>query len=505
MKRNTYKYISIGLLIVLTASTLFVLRDTIFPPKTIPKKEIPQKQTRAIPVKKSYLGLIQEAEELIEKQHFPKAANNLSSAIKQKPDQIKPYLLLGEMYVRTQQNDKLTNLIQELGQKFPTEDATAILEARRLIMNHEYEEALKTFTTNQEILPPALSFYHATLLALQNDHETAQEKLKTILSYDKEDHQVADNTEQNEENLQTVSPEILVKAEGLLDIYEQFETISDGKNPHLFALLSKSLSENNEAHLAKEFATNAIKEDVSYIDAWVLRGYASFLLQEYDSALKDLEYAYEIAPERTNTHYFLGLTYLETEQLDKATLFLEKVLDTDFAFSREVRWKLVDLYTKQKKYDKVLELYDELLAESDNPKDYVSPLQMAIEVLNKPETALEFTSKLIKKDPQNFISYNFHAWALIANEQYHEAKETLEQALEIKPDNPGSYLYLGLLYEEQQKFSKALEYYKKSYEFGKDTSEIGITQLAAQKHNQLAEQKNRPTQPQASERDPNSP
>ena len=193
------------------------------------------------------------------------------------------------------------------------------------------------------------------------------------------------------------------------------------------------------------------------------------------------------------------------EAYEKATLFFEKVLDSDFEFQEEIQSKLISLYTRQKEYEKALDIYELLLEDNTNPRDYINPLQLAIEVLNQPQRAIDLAGNLIEKNPENFIGYNFYAWALIANEQYFEAEQTLERALEIKPDNPGSYLYLGLLYEEQQKFPQALEYYKKSYEVGKDGPEAGITQLAAQKHNQLAEQKNRPNQPQAEERAGNSP
>ena len=72
------------------------------------------------------------------------------------------------------------------------------------------------------------------------------------------------------------------------------------------------------------------------------------------------------------THYFLALTLLENQNLEEAALFFEKSLEHDFEFASEIRWKLIEIYTKTKKYDRVVELYQFLIAEkSTEPKQVV--------------------------------------------------------------------------------------------------------------------------------------
>lgn len=479
---------------------------------------------KPIRVQQSFQGKIREAQELIENQYYEKASLLLSDAVTRKPNLLEPYLLLGQVYTETQQAEKLKNVIEILQKKFPGDASIALMETRRLIMTGEFQTIMDSFTANEEQLAPDLMFYYATLLALQNNHEKAKELYQQISEYDTEEVVVTESEEADPLPTEELEPaeseapevpeedsEILIssqlqkKTQALLDTYDEFDLVKDGKNPHLFALFSKTLAQNRELHLAKKFAEESLKEDVRYIDAWVLRGYASLLLGETESALKDLEYANEQAPERSNTHYFLGLAYKEVGRNKEAILYFEKVLENNFEYGDSLREKLIELYIEEKEYEKVIGLYGELLLENSNPKDHIPPLQMAIEVINKPEIALEFTKKLIQQNPDDYLSYNFHAWALIANKRFTEAQSALNTALELKPKNPGSYLYLGLLNEEQDKIPQALEAYKKSYEYGVNGPEIGITRLAAEKHNQLLEQSEKPEAPEAPARSANSP
>src|SRR5690606_34007704 len=42
-----------------------------------------------------------------------------------------------------------------------------------------------------------------------------------------------------------------------------------------------------------------------------------------------------------------------------------------------------------------------------------------------------------------------------------EARTTLERALDLRPDDPGAVLYLGLVYEDLEAYDQALEHYER--------------------------------------------
>lgn len=464
--------------------------------------------THKVPRKISYLGRLKEARKLMAHDYFALASNEVAQALKQKPDYLEPYLILAEIYLRSGDVWKLENLIAEMEKRFPQAPEILTIRTRQLLAARQFGQVLESLRASEN-LSPDLQFYQAVLLALQNDHDGAREILKSLqkLEVSTEDPIVsADGLIDPYEGKVVMTLDTAEKVKALAIVYEEFDNLAEGKNAHLFAELSKVLATYNEGTLARELADVAIKEDVSYIDAWILRGYAHMLLHDFHLAEADLRHAYELDPLRPETQYFLALSLYEEEKYDEAALFFEKALDYDFEFAAEVRWKLLDIFAKQQKYDQVIELYRQLLDYDTDPEKFVSAIHTAVDLLKKPDVALEFSQILYNQDPTDLMAANVHGWALIANEKYVEAGQILEAAQEQDPQNPRTYLNLGLLFEQQDKFEDAKRYYKKCYELGKDNPEfVSIVNLAVEKYNQLIEAEDRPVSPEAPANPPSSP
>jgi tetratricopeptide (TPR) repeat protein len=460
----------------------------------------------------SYIGRIHEAQKLIEHEYYSLASIELSAAIREKPELFEPYFHLSEIYLRTSDFEKLENLIEELRKKFPNRKSDIfVIEGRKLIGEKKFAEAKNILDSVGEKLPPTLRFYQASLLSLQNDHQAAKKILNSLkdLPVEKEGLKISSTGIQANmfENSETLRFETAEKVKQFSEIYDQFDKIIEGKNPHLFAMISKVLAENNEAVLALEFADTAIREDVEYVDAWILRGYSNYLLKNFDNALSDLRHAYELDPLRAETHYFLALVLDETGNEEEAILFFEKSLENDFDFSDRVRWKLVDLFLKKEKYDRVIELYRELLDGESAPDKFINAVHLSIDVLKRPEVALEITEKLLAEKPNDVFTINMYAWALIANKKFHDAELALKKADKIMPENPRTLLNFGLLFEEQNEFSKAKEFYKTAYEIGEKQAPnfSAVTNLAAEKHNKLVNRDENPEAPENLDKQEHSP
>jgi len=471
-----------------------------------PSKQIVLEQKRGIPRTISYIGRIKEAERLIENQYYGLATLEINEAIKAKPNLLRPYLLMAELHLRQNAFSQLQNLIDGLAKRFPENPEVVALEVRKLIAEQEFGEATQILTDDVLAQSATLKFYAALLKSLQNDHQAAEQLLSEVDDLDVESDELA-VSEQGVTDVQKSGKadiEIYEKARRLIAIYEEFTEFTDGKTPHLFALVSKSLAENNESHLAREFAAVALKEDPQYTDGWVLKGYSEFLLQNYDQALLNLKQAYELDPIRPETHYFLALALEKLGQTSEAALFFEKSLEHEFEFSNEVQWKLIEIFTKQKKYDQVVELYREVVQQNPDPNQFVPVIYTSIDILKKPELALEISEDLLEENPTDALALNLHGWALIANKKFAQAEEILEQAKDINATNPRTFLNLGLLAERQEQFAEAIELYKQSYELGKAQPFNSVTNLAADRYNQLLE--SQPPQPlEAPDRQANSP
>ena len=475
--------IVIILLIGVGVAYKFLHKDNVNVPEYNEKKI-----SKGVPREMSVKGKIREAEKLINNLQFSQASILLSLSLSQDPETLRPYELLGEIYLQTHDFEKLENLIKEINKKFPEESTSLILETRKLIAERKFKEVLTVLGNEDKDIPNDLMFYKAVLFALKNDHEKSREILRDLSKIP------VDKNPSDIRNFKVekgfVSDSFSQKVIGLLDVYDDFDEFADGKNPHLFALISKNLAENNEAVLAKEFASIGIKEDPEYIDAWVLRGYSEYLMQDYKNSLKDLYHSYELDPSRPETYYFLALALEKNGDLQESALFFEKSLEFDFDFSAEIRWKLIDIFIAEKKYERVAKLYKELAEEESDSNKFVSATYNLINILKNPKAAIEITETLLEKNPKDILSLNLNAWALIENNSLDEAEIVLEKALELDKTNPRTALNFGILYEAHGDYSLAREWYKKSYEHGKGDGFDDIVNLAADKFNNLVDKEN---------------
>ena len=504
MKKRTFWWLSGGLTVLIIASVFWVFAKPIGHFFSYETSLVTTKKLPGVKRKTSYQGRIREAQKLIENEYFSLATIELSMAIQESPEIIDPYLLLGEIYIRTRDINKLSNLIEQLKQDFPDSPDVSVLEGRKLIVQEAFEEALTFFKNAGDDLSPELEFYYAMLLSLQNDHTKAKEIIAQLQNLATR----SDNWTDSSTKRESVFLSFHKKIEDIAAAYNEFDSLNEGKNPHLFGLLGKVLAEHDEYVLAHKFAEIAIKEDIDYVDAWIVRGFANLQLEENDVALQDLRHAYELDPIRPQTQYFLALALHKVGQDEEAILFFEKALEHDFEFSNEVRWKLVELFTAQKNYDRVIELYESLLDTDSEPQKFVSAIHTAVDILQKPELALDFAERLIQDDPESSFALNMEGWALVVNKKYVEAEQVLKKAKKIDPKNPRTFLNLGLLYEKQAKFAEAKELYKKSYDLGKDLegeAAISVTNLAAEKYNELLARTERPEEQEAPVNPKNSP
>ncbi len=499
-QKKTSPIMIIGILLVILSSVGWVFKDYLITESPLETK-IPTKKTKkhkTLPKKIiSYEDRINEAKKLIEHDYFSEATIELSEAIKLKPNIIEPYLFLGEIYLQRNAIEKLDNLLVKLQDTFPNNDQIGILEARKLINEKKFSEIM-TILNRTNNIPADLMFYKAVLLTLQNNHEESKKILKEL-----EKKRIGISKSNNKD---LIHPKFAKKVQEFKIVYEEFEELKEGKNSYLFAKFSKVLSQNNEAILAYEFANASIKDDIEYVDAWILRGYSEYLIKDYKNAIKDLRHAYELDTLRPEAQYFLALALTEEGFLDEASLFFEKSLEYDFEFSEEVRWKLIDILAQQKKYDEVLNLYKQLLDKETDPKIFASAVHTAIDIAKKPEMALEFTKLMIKNNPDDSFAMNIYGWSLIANKKFLEAEDVLNKLLKKDGENPRTYLNLGLLYEEKNEFDKAAKMYQKSYELGKENSKFSsLVNLAADKYNEIVAGKNKPKSPTKRKRRENSP
>jgi tetratricopeptide (TPR) repeat protein len=167
-----------------------------------------------------------------------------------------------------------------------------------------------------------------------------------------------------------------------------------------------------------------------------VRGAAYFRQQKYDQAIDDLTGAIRIKATDWADYYQLGVSYYNMNRYDEALQALLKALSIKPGDSSTTGY-LGKIYLKQG-------------ASALSAKQY----SQALDLLTKAGT---YTPS------DGSVFYNMGEAYLFLN-KYPEAEKAYTQALTLLPGNVDVLQRLGLVYERQKKWDRALNAYQKAYE-----------------------------------------
>ena len=411
---------------------------------------------------------------LLDSEELTAAHQQIVAGLQIYPQEIGLYEALAQYHFKTQNLDAVTALIERLRTLFPDRSLWRVNQLQLWIAQQDLDK-LRDFFTRLPVDQSALQdwdFYRAIWYSITNDHQAAQELLKQLTA------------------ASTVSETIQIRSQGVLAAYEQFESYEDSPSAHQWVLLAKGLAAHNEFSLAKLLADLAIQEQVRYPDGWILRGYSNLLLKRSKEALADLQYAYNLDPLRAETHYFLALAYDENGEAPAAALFFEKALESPtLGFSAEIRWKLIELYHRLRKYERLFELYTQALDQNSAENHFTTAIYVGLNLLQDPSRVLAYTTQLLAQQPQDELMMNLHGWALMEDGQASEALAILKAALQQNPESPRTHLNLGLWYEQQGQSGTALQHYQKCQALSGDQERFAsIARMAGERYDQLVAQ-----------------
>lgn len=135
----------------------------------------------------------------------------------------------------------------------------------------------------------------------------------------------------------------------------------------------------------------------------------------------------------------------------------------DFPDKSDVPLKLAEYYLREKKYEKAIEVYDEIENSGGMFQQIVSQKKDIYRYLNKLDKAAEELKKLIKAIPDNNQYYYELYDIYLRQEKTEEAIALLQQLLEEHPNDPVGAFKLISYYQEQGEDEKAAELIEKAF------------------------------------------
>ena len=376
--------------------------------------------------------------------------------------------------------------------------------AETYFQNNQYDNALETYKKTKEIKPSTtvdinivkcllalnkikeakkllwetdvsdlnVEYYQAIIFIIYNKLDDAENVFKTIINT---------SDDSNVKNL----AQLKEKARKFINAYETFSYYIDEDNIHLKTLLAKAMSENEEYRPSIYILKQVIKEKADYRDAWVIMGFNYLNLEEIKESIDALTKAKKLDEHKPETLFYLGLAYFANNDIDKAIANIELADKNGYKQKDQIKLKLGDLYAIKGRFRDSEKVYDELLTiNQNNIEIFTRSVWLNIDKLDDKEKALRIANKAIQVHPQNAMSYDLMGWVLLAENNYTQAEEYLNKALQLDPFLAAAHLNLGILYEKNHQNTLAKEFYQNAYLNGKNTS---ISSLAASQFNKLTE------------------
>jgi tetratricopeptide (TPR) repeat protein len=229
------------------------------------------------------------------------------------------------------------------------------------------------------------------------------------------------------------------------------------------------LYENKEYEKSKKLILKILEEDAANYGMWEQLLFCDLYLEEYQSLAINSENAIDLFPSYPLPYFFAGIGNFQLKDFVKAKAYLESGKDfvvNNNALLEQFYSTLGDTYNELKNYEASYAAYDKALKiNPDNTivlNNYAYYLSLRSEQLDK---AAGMAKKAVDKDPYNQNNLDTYAWVLYKQGKYEEALEWIKKAYNNGGDTSGVVLeHYGDIFYQLGNKDEALKYWKRAIE-----------------------------------------
>lgn len=393
------------------------------------------------------------------------------------------------------------------------------------VLAQDYNEDIENFVVQQGFNPEAktyLDFSKAVFLERLAQQSSSIREQTTANSYRKELGAYLRNAIELDPRSAYLRVRLAENLYMLNDIANAISEINialklDPNNADAHFLLGSikysAVRGTQDAKLLKEAINEfkeAVKSDPEHLKAQYYLASLSYQTGDYAQAAKSYAEMIKLRPYESDIRFRLGVSYSEIGEINKAidsfksvTMLREDHIDARFRlanlYARQSRNKeaidecltilkrapgsldvnllLAQLYVSESEFDKAILVVDEILRSRDisrKPAFAEAYYRRGLAYKGKGEKdlankdfqrSISIYKLLLENESENVgINYDI-ALVYEALEDYESAEKHLLRHIELKPQEPNAYNYLGYMFIEQNKdFDRAIGYIKKALE-----------------------------------------
>jgi len=411
----------------------------------------------------SYENYLAEGDALFNTGYYSLAGSKYALAIDVQPENPTAYNKLGESYLAMADYEKAVENFARARKLSPVNLSYAVNYGKSLIRIEDYDRAFEHFQSLSSETQDVL-FYRSLLNAYNGNFEASRTEIQEAAKYSGE-----------------ISPSYL---QAVNIAFQSFDQQQEGQTIYLEALLTKSMVDVEEYHLAQAMALKVLNQQSDYRDVWTLLGYSQLKLENYEEAKQSLDQAVKIDSIKPEIHYFLGLSHYFLEEYDDAVNRFELALLYGFEPENEPYRKIAESQLFLEDYAESLAAYEYLVKiEHSSVDDFVRPVWLAIEMVQDLDRALTLAQEAVTHFPAEAMSHNLLAWAYLEQGELELADESIQRSYQIDPTLAEAHYNAGRLREAQGHTDGAIWEYEKAYQLAE--SGDNISEKASEAYNRL--------------------
>lgn len=364
-----------------------------------------------------------------------KAAKDIETLITKQPDHIRYYLLLAQLYFSNDMHPKAIQVLQNALSidEFNYETRLLLASIYNSDKNEDlaYEQILKAF--NQAEMP-------------------IDQKVAFVLNYF---NQFPDSA-------------ALKKASQLA----QLVTVIHPENPKSFSLYGDVLYQNNKLADAEPVYQKALDLNANVFAIWEQLIRIKLSLNNYNGAITAAETAIELFPNQAALYYYLGLSYGQTKQTQKAIANLKQAIELEISdkpdLKSQIYSSLGDVYQEAKQYKESAQAYTQSLTLLPNNAYTLNNYAYYLSLRNQNLAEAEKMAKRANEiEPNNPSFQDTYAWVLFKLKRYDDAKIWIEKAmLDLDTKSPIQFEHYGDILYKLGDVNKALLNWQKAIDYG---------------------------------------
>lgn len=411
-------------------------------------------------------SLLLEAKSLFDQNKYQEALQTYVKAYELDKSSNLAIIGVAEVYFELDRQDLVQQNLQNALAKGDLTYDGKILVVKSHLLKQDLPNARQAYQSiqpesNQKLL---LGFY---IDSLSSNLKSGRDKLETIIKSNSNDE----------------PSQIATKLKESLAVYDTFV---DSPKSYLFAIIGKTLIEQNQFVIARPFLFGSIEDKNDYRDAWLMLGYSYLLSNKNEDAQKALERAKQIDPYNPEVYFYLGLAQQKNSQNDLAIENLKKASSFGFRSSKDSLVQLANSLYLEKNY---AESSDYFIRASQvgvlSLEDYTKLVWMNLEQLNNPSLAVTISLEALQNYPTTPMANNLVGWAQLGAGNLTEANKYLKLALEQDPNLDAAYLNLGFLSLRQNNPTEALNLFQKAVELANQNRSSSIAERAQAEINKI--------------------